>query len=35
MKERHLTQIFMELMSWDFHVPDIYFDKEAMLDRKR
>ncbi len=22
-------------MSWDYSVPDFYFDEEAMLDRKR
>jgi hypothetical protein len=35
MKENELVIIFRELMSWDFHVPDFYFDKDLMLDRKR
>jgi hypothetical protein len=26
--------IFRELMSWDFSVPDYYFDENLMLDRK-
>lgn len=35
MKENELVLIFRELMSWDYQVPDYYFDKELMLDRKR
>lgn len=34
-KENELVLIFRELMSWDYHVPDYYFDKDLMLDRKR
>jgi hypothetical protein len=35
MKETLLIQIFRELMSWDYSVPDFYFDEVAMLDRKK
>jgi hypothetical protein len=35
MKETLLIQIFRELMSWDYTVPDFYFDEVAMLDRKK
>ena len=34
MKETELVLIFRELMSWDYSVPDFYFDKDLMLDRK-
>jgi len=33
-KEAELVLIFRELMSWDFSVPDYYFDENLMLDRK-
>jgi hypothetical protein len=35
MKESELVMIFRELMTWDYYVPDYYFDKELMLDRKK
>ena len=35
MKETQLIQIFREMMSWDYSVPDYYFDEVAMLDRKK
>jgi hypothetical protein len=35
MKETELVLVFGELMSWDYSVPDYYFDKNLMLDRKR
>ncbi len=35
MKESELVLIFRELMSWDFSVPDYYFDQNLMLDRKK
>lgn len=35
MKETELVLIFRELMSCDLYVPDYYFDKTLMLDRKK
>lgn len=33
-KESELLQIFRELMSCDLHVPDHYFDRQMLEDRK-